>query len=52
MVSHFYPIDNSTGWGKNVTCPIFTSGVSCFHPKLWGKNRTSLTAIFLKSKSH
>ena len=23
MASHFYPIGNSTGWGKNETCPIF-----------------------------
>ena len=36
MMSHFYPIDNSTGWGKNGSCPIFTPGVSCFYPKLPG----------------
>ena len=29
-------------------CPIFTPGVSCFYPKSWGKNWTSLKAIFLK----
>ena len=23
MVSHFYPIGNSTGWGNNRICPIF-----------------------------
>ena len=47
----FYPTDNSTGWGQNGTCPIFTPGVSCFYPKLWGKNEISLKAIFSKPLS-
>ena len=38
MVPHFYPIGNSIGHGKNGTCPNL--------PKLRGKNKTSLKAIF------
>ena len=45
MVSNFYPIDNSTGWGKNGMHLIFTPGKSCFYPKLLGKNGTSLKAL-------
>ena len=52
MASHFDPIGSATVWSKNETCLIITPGVSPFYLKLWGKNGTSLKAIFLLSKSH
>ena len=48
-IGHFHVTDNSTGWGKNQTCPIFTLCASRFYPKS-GVNSTSLKVIFLIRK--
>ena len=51
-MSRFYPIGNSTGWGKYGACPVFTPRASHFYPKLRGKMGTPVKAVFLLSKSH
>ena len=51
-MSRFYPIGNSTGWGKYGACPVFTPRASHFYPKLRGKVGTPVKAVFLLSKSH